>query len=522
MPKTSFDHDGLLSLLQVDRLGDTKISPYTVVVAICVSFLWYRLLRNKFKNGLADLPGPPLASWTRFWMLWDVNKGGHMYTMRELHRVHGPIVRIAPNNVSIADSAAIKSIYSPSAKFTKSEFYDVMNFRMDGKLNEGNIFAVRDEAKHTEAKRQFASLYSPRKLLTYEKRVDETSHLFFTLLNERFAKDGVKFNLGEWLQFYAFDVVAQITFSDHLGFLREGKDIDGVIHFLYTFNRYSSTVAQYPILHSLLLANPIVEWLSDPTRNNPVINFVQSILKERNDSTETNHVDMIQDLNEMRKNNPEKVPAHRVVDMCAGNILAGSDTTGIALRALLHLLLTNPRCYKKLRDEIDEKDKEGALSSPIQMNEASDLPFLQACLKESMRMHPSVGMSLERLVPKGGATICDRYFPEGTVVGVNPFVVGRDTTVYGDDVDVFRPERWIGVTHEQNILMERNLLAFGAGKRLCLGKHVSLLEMTKLVPELIRRFDIQLEGSENLEILDYWFSFQRGLTCSITARAKSG
>ena len=71
------------------------------------------------------------------------------------------------------------------------------------------------------------------------------------------------------------------------------------------------------------------------------------------------------------------------------------------------------------------------------------MPYLQAVMKEAMRMHPAVGISMPRYVPSGGAEIGGRYYPEGTVVGVNAWVIHRDREVFGEDADVFRPERWL-------------------------------------------------------------------------------
>ena len=72
-------------------------------------------------------------------------------------------------------------------------------------------------------------------------------------------------------------------------------------------------------------------------------------------------------------------------------------------------------------------------------------------------------------------TICGKYLPEGTVVGTNPWVAGRDTETYGPDASDFRPERWLEADTEQLRLMERNFLAFGAGSRICIGRHISLM-----------------------------------------------
>ena len=88
--------------------------------------------------------------------------------------------------------------------------------------------------------------------------------------------------------------------------------------------------------------------------------------------------------------------------------------------------------------------------------------YLQACMKEAMRMHPAVGQLLERVVPDGGAALSGHWLPQGTVVGVNPWVPSRDKSTYGKDAHVYRPERWLEADAAQLRLMERNFLAVSA------------------------------------------------------------
>ena len=77
-------------------------------------------------------------------------------------------------------------------------------------------------------------------------------------------------------------------------------------------------------------------------------------------------------------------------------------------------------------------------------------------IKEALRIHPAVGFQLERVTPKGGITLCQTYLPEGTIVGMNAWVLHRDKQVFGDDVETFRPERWLDASEEQLRLMNRS------------------------------------------------------------------
>lgn len=70
-------------------------------------------------------------------------------------------------------------------------------------------------------------------------------------------------------------------------------------------------------------------------------------------------------------------------------------------------------------------------------------------------MHPSIAFPLERVVPQEGANICGFNLPHGTIVGVLPPLINRNKAIFGEDVDTFRPERWLEAEPEQLKIMER-------------------------------------------------------------------
>ena len=132
--------------------------------------------------------------------------------------------------------------------------------------------------------------------------------------------------------------------------------------------------------------------------------------------------------------------------------------------------MRNPAAYKKLTTEIDTAVANGSLSMPVAYAEAIKLPYLKACINEGMRLHPSVGLTMPRLVPAGGATISGHHFPEGYRVGINPAVVQYDKDIFGPDAYDFHPDRWIEGDASR---MDKTMLVFGAGPRTCIGKNVS-------------------------------------------------
>lgn len=206
------------------------------------------------------------------------------------------------------------------------------------------------------------------------------------------------------------------------------------------------------------------------------------------------------------------------------------------MRAVFYLLLKTPSVYRELQEEIDAAAQTGALSSPVRYAEATKLPLLCACIKEAMRLHPSVGLTMPRVVPKGGIELEGQHIAAGYRIGMNAAVVQRDPTIFGSDADEFRPSRWIEGDSKH---MEKYMLNFGAGTRTCIGKNVSdkmrksvvvvltemgacqisLCELHKLVPQVLRGFDLELvDGRGTWHTENLWFNKQTGIHVRVKRR----
>jgi cytochrome P450 len=189
------------------------------------------------------------------------------------------------------------------------------------------------------------------------------------------------------------------------------------------------------------------------------------------------------------------------------------------LRSIFYYVLKDPRIYARLQQEIDEADAQGRLSPSVTFAESNTLPYLIAVIRESMRIHPSVQLSMPRVVPPSGATICGEYFPPGVIVGCNPYIIHRDRRVFGEDADEFHPERWLDEKRAKE--MDKAIITFGSGTRTCVGKNISLMEMHKLVPQLLRYFDFSLADKDaEWTTLNRWFNSQKGLKVNIRLRKK--
>lgn len=194
------------------------------------------------------------------------------------------------------------------------------------------------------------------------------------------------------------------------------------------------------------------------------------------------------------------------------------------MSAVIYLTLKHPATWKRLEGEI--LGSELSADRPVSYKESRNLPYLNAVIRESMRLHPVVGMALERYVPAGGLQLPDgSCVPAGAAVGMNPFLVNR-TSVFGEDSEAFRPERWLQGPQENSDSYKTRLasmndtdLTFGAGSRVCSGRHIANLELYKVIPTLIKRFRMELVDAEKeWEVKNGWFLRQTGVNVRLTRR----
>lgn len=258
---------------------------------------------------------------------------------------------------------------------------------------------------------------------------------------------------------YAFDVIGDITYSARFGFLDRGEDVGNIIEALHHSMKYSTLIGLYPRLHPILFDFMANFKASGAGARVQIMDYVQKQLDKRKagdddleklaEKDETAPQDFLEKLLIANKKDPDKTTSYHVYIMGLSNIIAGSDTTAVSLSGILYYLLKNPETLAKLRQEIQRLGEEGKCSSPnVTFAESQEMPYLQAVIKEAMRLHPATGLPLWRKVPEGGAEVCGQYFPAGTVMGLNTWVAHNNAEVYGSDVQKFRPERWLEAEKE--------------------------------------------------------------------------
>lgn len=170
-------------------------------------------------------------------------------------------------------------------------------------------------------------------------------------------------------------------------------------------------------------------------------------------------------------------------------MIAAPDTTSALICSTIDNIIQHQAVHNKVISEIQTATAAGTLSSPVAtFAQIKTLPYFNACIQETARLFPSIPVILPRQVSAGGLVLDDGHVrfsvPGGTALGASASVVNRDVHVFGEDADVFRPERWLEDAQvpgdgDRVRQMHRLLFSWGYGSRSCVGKNLAMLETSK-------------------------------------------
>ncbi|KAK4463171.1 Pisatin demethylase [Cladorrhinum samala] len=496
-------------------------------------FIWSVV--SWFTSPLRRYPGPFLAGFTNLWRYNLARNNRYGTTIKKLHEKYGPVVRIGPDLLTLDYPELTKTIYSTDGKWLKSNMYKNNCAVVNGKRT-FNMFSTQDPVEHAHVKRPIVKFYSWSSVLTMEPHIDKVIADFTQQLDTRFVSPagGVPpkdVDLCAWITYATWDALAESTFSRRYGYLSAGRDFDSTIAASEVTASYFGTVGQMPWLDELLDKNP-VKRLGPPYLANfigiSLENFRARLLQGGEDEKLDRGGrpdDYLQRFIDAKSTHPEHVTDETVCMYIMINILAGADTTAITLQAVLYFVLRHREVWSRLSGEVRrlglDRDR------PVPYSVARGIPYLEACVKEGMRMNPVVGMALERYVPEGGLALPDgSVVPPGTKVGMNPYIAGRNKAVYGPDADEFRPERWMQSDGEDDEAYKERLrriaasdLSFGGGSRICLGRNLALMEVYKFLATMVNRYDMELSDPEEELAVDMgWMLRPKVLSARLTHR----
>ncbi|KAL2927356.1 Cytochrome P450 86B1 [Bienertia sinuspersici] len=190
-------------------------------------------------------------------------------------------------------------------------------------------------------------------------------------------------------------------------------------------------------------------------------------------------------------------------DICVNFILAGRDTSSVALSWFFWLIDQHPDVEEKILDEIcriiRKRDVAGDNKGPVvfRPEEIKKMEFLQAAISEALRLYPSVPVDHKEVVE-------DDVFPDGTVLKRGTKVIyaiyamGRMEAIWGKDCREYKPERWL---RDGRFMSESayKFTAFNGGPRLCLGKDFAYYQMKFVAASIIYRYHVKVSKNHPVE-----------------------
>ncbi|XP_028756401.1 cytochrome P450 704C1 [Neltuma alba] len=218
---------------------------------------------------------------------------------------------------------------------------------------------------------------------------------------------------------------------------------------------------------------------------------IQQVQKQQDDSPVVNG-DMLSRFIELKETDPKYLK-----DIILSFIIAGKDTTGSTLSWFVYLLCKHPHIQEKIAQEILEATKVRGdvtaekLAASLTEDALEKMQYLHAALTETLRLYPAVPVD-------GKYCLSDDILPDGftvrkgDVMAYSPYAMGRMKYLWGDDAELFKPERWLdhnGIfQHESSF----KFTAFQAGPRICLGKEFAYRQMKIFAAVLLGCFKLKL------------------------------
>ncbi|KAL2934615.1 Geraniol 8-hydroxylase [Bienertia sinuspersici] len=227
---------------------------------------------------------------------------------------------------------------------------------------------------------------------------------------------------------------------------------------------------------------------------NDLLDVIVEVMEEQRDDIKREHVQ------------------HLLLDLLGAGMNATSKTIEWAMTELLE----NPNVLQKLQEEIENVAGKGM--NQVMESNIPQLPYLQAVVTETLRLHPTAPLLLPRKVTEQ-IEIYGFVLPNDSMLIVNTWAIGRDPFTW-DDQDVFTPERFMGTKVDVKAQVIK-LFTFGAGKKICPGMSLALSVSYLMLANLVSYFDWKLDDSvelhQDMGMLDDYFGITLTKTKSLCA-----
>lgn len=394
---------------------------------ILIQALLTQALFNLNKRHLSCFPGPRLWACSRAPYALSIQNGTLPKKIKALHDIYGPVVRVAPNELSFNTPEAWKDIYSdkPYGLGRSEEFYRILGpnsifgaSRKDhGRIRGAVSLAFRASALrgYEEKIRQYVDLLVEQLGgLTKDKACDGTS--------DRVHQDEVTVDIVRWLDFIAFDIIGNLIYGgEPFGCLRR-KEFHSWVELIFSWLEataiFFSIQFYLPLDRLLILLVP-----TDLIKKKDEFEQLgrDRVLKRKLNADDEADGEGIEDnkgyhrasssnvLSHLKSSKGERIMTLAELEVTLHHlVIAGSETISTMLSGTINYLCQNPTMLKTLADEVR---RAAPLKADLTMANLSQLPYLTAVLKEGLRIVSPVQLSFPRTVPPEGAFINGYWVP---------------------------------------------------------------------------------------------------------------
>ncbi|KAF5962340.1 cytochrome P450 monooxygenase [Fusarium bulbicola] len=434
----------------------------TNTMLMLFSILFLQVVQRAYITPLRGIPGPFYAKFTHLVLKKHILQGRRMYYIHELHAKYGPVVRVTPDEVDIADPAAFKEIHRIGGGYLKTDWYE--SFR---KGDCHDVFSMTDPKEHAQRRKLFAPLFSNSALMkNWYPVIKDKVAVAIRKIKQDAAQTGDT-DIFKWWTFMTADVISHLSFGEPLGMLDHEKKTESMqkIEDATKFGLFSS---ELPLLCSILRWIPIAVVQNLINADDEVQKHAEETMKHVRNSG-IGAANIFSKLVAESEKDSEALTDYQLAFEAGGFIVAGSGTTAVTLTYLVWAVLSNPDIQAKIEAEV------AALQPDYTDADLEALPYLSALVEETLRLYSAAPGAIPRRVPKGGATLAGYFIPEGITVSTQAYTFHRDSNIYPEP-EKFMPERFISPTGEYRS-PEGVFAAFGAGSRTCLGVHLALIEL---------------------------------------------
>ncbi|PLW11316.1 hypothetical protein PCASD_07350 [Puccinia coronata f. sp. avenae] len=504
---------------------------YSIVLGVIGASYYYLhdYLRDKYR--LNRYPGPFLAKFSRLWLGYTTRFGKRYQIIHELHKTHGRFVRIAPNELSIADPDAIPVVLGHGTGTVKSRFYDAFVAVHRG------LFNTRDRADHTRKRKIISSTFSQKSILEFEAYITDTMACFLKKMDQlaleidpdHLARNQDSFStfwkvidILPWLNYLAFDIIGDLAFGERFGMIERGADIAKVekegetlylpaIRILNERGEFSATQGSLPAgLRPYM--KYIDSWFSRGAASvQNLTGIATNQVNVRLSQTGQSRKDLLAQLQTGQDANGNPMGKDELIAEALTQLIAGSDTTSNSSCMILWWIVKHPKVYSKLMEELDEHL--GAEEGVISYADSKDLRYLNACINETLRIHSTSSIGLPRILPET-VSFKGHVLSKGLVCSVPTFDIHHDPDVWGDPF-TFRPERWLEPDSKDR---EKAFMPFSFGPRSCIGRNLAMMELCMIISTIFKRYEFALVDPDAAELetregflrkpLDCWVKFK--------------